>query len=324
MKKIKLYLNKLPKGFYLGLLMCAIFTILLGIATSGFNSRKAPYNNIAFSIFGLDIAWYALFIVTGLIFGFLLCFHEFKIKSNNTKPYNLDFILDGLLIIATLCIINLRLFYVLFDPNAHYNNIWEVLNFRDGGLAISGAIITVLIATPIFCYFKKVNIWLIFDIILPCILLGQVIGRFGNFMNQEAYGPIITDTGLFSILPAFIKQQMLVSGSYRLPTFLLEAFFNLLCFIFIIIVRRFKLLKVGDIASIYLVFYGLLRGLIIEPLRTDQLLFLNIPINVLIPLALYLPLGIAIFIFKRVFYKSENKYYYEINESNILLPILRK
>ena len=139
-------------------------------------------NRIAFTIFGIDIYWYAILIVASLLLDLLLC------KINNGRyGIKYDDILDLSIILIPIGFVGARAYYVLFNIK-NYNNILEILNLKDGGLAIYGAIIFGVITTYIFCKKRKIDILDLFDYIVPYLALGQAIGRWGNFINVEAYG----------------------------------------------------------------------------------------------------------------------------------------
>ena len=141
-----------------------------------------------------------------------------------------------------------------------------------GGLAIHGGIIATLIFLILYSKKKKINTLLLLDVIVVGLIIAQSIGRWGNFFNGEAYGRITTLSNLKSLhLPKFIINGMYINGSYREPTFLYESIFSLMGFIVMLTVRKLKKLKVGNLTSIYLIWYGIER-LFIEQLRSDSLM----------------------------------------------------
>ena len=119
---------------------------------------------------------------------------------------------------------------------------------------------------------KRYPLGLHFDLIVPCILIGQILGRWGNFFNQEAYGQIIKLSTLEKLhLPQFIIDGMYINGFYRQPTFLYESVMSIIGFIILMIIRRNSKIKTGQITSIYLIWYGIVR-LVIESMRSDSLM----------------------------------------------------
>lgn len=251
------------------------FIVIISIAVLT-QKGDGPFNPVAFSIFGAPVAWYAVFILTGIISATILGLSEFK-----RKGIDVDHLYDGLLIFVPASIIGARLFYVIFDNNNTYDSFLEVIGFRDGtfqlaGLAIHGAIIVVAVGLIFFAKYKKISYWTLLDIVAPGLLIGQIMGRWGNFMNQEAFGPIIQSQWVIDILPNFIVQQMTTIRGVQHPTFLYESMLNLVLFIFLIIIRRKRVFKEGDMVGLYFIWYGLVRGIAIEPFRQDPLIIFNV------------------------------------------------
>ena len=239
----------------------------------------------------LKIAWYAACILTGIILACVLGLREakkFGIPSN--------IILDGVLICVPLAIIGARLyyvftswshFYVAGDLGQTFLNIIgysETQGFRLEGLAINGGIIVAIVFVIIYCKARKVNVFQVFDLLAPGLLIGQICGRWGNFFNQEAHGPAITaqTEWITNFIPSFIMDKMefmdasLGQTALWHPTFLYESMWNLIALVIILISRRKnKHQRIGDTIAFYLIWYGLGRALIIEPLRMDPLLFVE-------------------------------------------------
>lgn len=294
---------------YFGYIVILIVLITLAVLFQ----KDLPYNNIAIDLGFAQIAWYAIFILAGIILAATMAYYEFKRLGWNT-----DTLFDGLLIIAPLAIIGARIYYVLFDPSGPPTSFIDVIAIWEGGLAIHGAVIVAAIGVVIFSRVKKINVWALADILAIGLLMGQIAGRWGNFMNAEAHGGVTTSAALINFLPNFISNQMAFSGASKLavgiyqPTFLYESLLNFVALTALLILRRKRTLKVGDSMAIYLIWYGLVRGLIIEPLRTDQLIiFGNIPVNILLSLVLFVGGGIIILITKRI-YNKEEPYYFDL------------
>lgn len=301
--------NKLDLMIVGGILIILFLLITIAVAIQ----PSTPFNPVAFKIFGAPVAWYAIFILTGILSAGVLAYFEFKRKGLDT-----DDLFDGLLIFVPLSIIGARLFYVLFDANHSYTTFLEIIGFVDGsfkleGLAIHGSIITVAVGLIFFTRFKKISYWTLLDIVAPGLLIGQIMGRWGNFMNQEAFGPAIQSEWVINILPNFIVKQMTTSvGVVQHPTFLYESLLNLVLFIILIIIRRKKLLKVGDMVGMYFIWYGLVRGIAIEPFRQDPLMFLGIKVNVFITAPLLVISGILIIVIKNIV-KKDLPYYVDLD-----------
>ncbi len=169
-------------------------------------------------------------------------------------------------------LVGARTYYVLFNLNYYLHDPIEILCTWHGGLAIHGA----LIATLTFLFFytkkKKMNLLLLLDMIVVGLILGQAIGRWGNFFNGEAFGREVNLNFLKSLhLPSFIIKGMYINHAYREPTFLYESISSMIGFMILIIVRKYMPIKTGVLTSIYLLWYGTMR-LIIESFRSDSLM----------------------------------------------------
>ena len=288
--------NKKNNEIVVYLISLLAFAFLIFIAI--YFQTTTPYNKVALDLGFAKIAWYAVFILTGLIIAVVWSIQEFRLKGIKE-----DFLFDALFWSVPLAIIGSRIYYVIFDPVKDYNTILDVLDVTRGGLSIHGVVITVFVFLIFYSKKKNVNFWLIMDIVAVGFLLGQIVGRWGNFMNQEAYGPAIESTTLLNILPTFIKDQMLINGFYHHPTFLYEGIWNIIGLILILIIRRKRIFKVGDHFALYLIWYGFGRGLIIEPLRIggaqyDALRFLGLPVNVYLSIILFFIGGLFLIYFK--------------------------
>ena len=304
-------------GVFLGL----IVLIMLATMTQGtYLLTHTHYNTTAIDFgsigsFNLAIQWYALFILYGIVGGATLAYFEFKRLNLDT-----NILFDGLLLCVPLSIVGARLYYVLFDPYPDYQSFFDVINITQGGLAIHGAVIFTIIALLFFTKYKKVSIWVVLDILAVGFLVGQISGRWGNFMNAEAYGPAIQEGSIMlKILPEFIKNQMTMSdGFVHHPTFLYEGAWNFLGLVFILVIRRKRVLKTGDLIGVYLIWYGLGRGALIEPLRTlgedgDSLMMFGIPTNIVLSFGVLMLGGILIIVLKHFLIKDQ-PYYYDLLE----------
>jgi len=221
-------------------------------------------NPIAFYIFGISIRWYALCIVTGMLLGII-------IAKFNCKFRNIDFdsVLDVVLISLPLGIIGARLYYVAFQFNDYKDNWINILNIRQGGLAIHGGIIFALLTAYFVTKYKKLSFLKIADVTAPSIIIAQALGRWGNFFNREAHGGPVS-YGFIKHFPSFIQNGMHIEGVYYHPTFLYESVWNFMVFIILMItLRRSK--NNGYVFFTYLGLYSAGRFLI-EGLRTDSLM----------------------------------------------------
>lgn len=219
---------------------------------------------------GFQITWYALFILGGALLAYFLSLKAFK-----KKGYDVEIFENFFFYMLPIAIIGARLYYVIFEWQQYQGDLIRIFFIWEGGLAIHGGIIAAVIFG--FFYFKKLNINALYvmDVAFPFLMIAQAIGRIGNFMNQEAYGSIVT-SAFYNGWPSFIKDHMFIDGNFREPTFLYESVGNIIGFIIIyFIFKKHGAKKRGDVAFAYLAWYGLIR-LLIEGLRSDALLFLGI------------------------------------------------
>ncbi len=264
---------------------------------------------IAISVGPFNIYWYAICILTGIIIASILGIIEGK--KFGILP---DDILDGIIIIVPLSIIGARIFYVLFNLEKYDSFIDDVIfGISDGGLAIVGGIIVAFTSAIIYCKKKDINVFIVFDLMAPGFLIAQSLGRWGNFANQEAHGPKVSQEFLEDVLglPNFIVEQMQIHGSYYHPTFLYESVWNLIGFVILIMLRRVRLLKIGELFALYMIWYGIGR-FFIEYFRTDSLMLAlfggdGIKVNMLMGISM-VALGTTLIIVKRKF-KIHDEYY---------------
>lgn len=229
----------------------------------------------SFTVFGIEIAYYGVIIALGMLAGALVAYREAKKTGQKVDDY-IDFTLYTLI----AAIIGARIYYVIFEWDYYSAHPLEIFNLRAGGLAIYGGVIASALTLFIFTKVKKLKFWLMADTAVQGLIIGQIIGRWGNFFNREAFGGY-TDSLFAMQLPVSeakgITQELIehlvtidgVSYVQVRPTFLYEGTWNLLLFIGICLYKRHKKFD-GEIFAIYLMGYGVGR-FIIEGLRTDQL-----------------------------------------------------
>ncbi|MCK4261439.1 MAG: prolipoprotein diacylglyceryl transferase [Halanaerobiales bacterium] len=210
---------------------------------------------IAFRIGPFAVHWYGILIGSGVIIAFILALREGKRRGMNP-----DLIYDLVIYGVPAGIIGARLYYVFFQWKVFAQNPIRALYIWEGGLAIHGGIIGGVIVGIFVCRHYKVNFWDVADVTGPSFIIAQAIGRWGNFVNQEAYG-YETD----------LPWAMYINGAYRHPTFLYESIWNILVFGFLLWLRRREFIKRGEIFLTYLSLYSLGR-FFIEGLRTDSLM----------------------------------------------------
>ncbi len=260
----------------------------------------------------IKIYWYSVFILIGMLTaGFYV--------SKESKKFNInsDIISNLFFWVIVFGVLGARLYYVVFHLDYYLNNPIDIFKIWERGLAIHGGILFGLIFT-IF-YSKKYNIkpLLMLDMIVVGVILGQAIGRWGNFFNQEAYGSItgttITETTLKHLLiPGFIIKGMNIGGTYYLPTFYFESIWCILGFIVLLLNKKRRYLKIGQLTSIYFIWYGLGR-FFIEIFRTDSLMLGNIKIAQLISILMVI-IGIVIYILTNRGSRFNNLYNKEYEE----------
>jgi phosphatidylglycerol---prolipoprotein diacylglyceryl transferase len=235
----------------------------------------------------ISIAFYALAILTGVMVALYL-----GLKESEKIGLNPDLIYDGIIWILPLAILGSRLYYVIFEWDRYRGDLARIFNFAEGGLAIHGAFLTAVVAVVIYARIKKFDLLKALDLVAPGFLVAQAFGRWGNFFNQEAHGFVIgnltnnqpnlsldeqrafLETTLR--LPKFIVDNMYLQGpsglNYYHPTFFYESMWNLTGFGLMLILRRTKLIRSGDLIGIYLIWYSIGR-FAIEGMRTDSLYF---------------------------------------------------
>ncbi|MDP4143130.1 MAG: prolipoprotein diacylglyceryl transferase [Bacillota bacterium] len=221
-------------------------------------------NPIAFTIFGLSIRWYGILIATGIVLALIVASYTCKLKEVNYDSFT-----DMAIILLPFAFIGARLYYVIFNFSYYSANPSNILNFRQGGLAIHGGVIAGIITAAVYTRIKKKSFFKYADAAAPSLILAQAIGRWGNFFNGEAHGGPVSE-GFISHFPEFIQKGMYIDGVYYHPTFLYESMWNLLVFAILLLVTK-KKPKDGTIIFLYLGLYSTGR-FFIEGLRTDSLM----------------------------------------------------
>ncbi len=237
-------------------------------------------SRVAFSLFGKDIYWYGIIIAAALIVGVVLGVREAK-----RKGFRSEMVLDFMLLAIPIGIICGRLYYVIFEWENYAGNLLKIIAIWEGGMAIYGAVIGGVIAALIFKAWRRINIGDMLDIAAPGLIIAQAIGRWGNYVNQEAHGGLITDPS-WQWFPAGVN----INGEWFQATFFYESMWNVLVFIALMAVR--KRIKVrGGVFALYVALYGLGRFWI-EALRTDSLMINEIRVSQLLSAVLFV-LGLA-------------------------------
>lgn len=224
-------------------------------------------NPIAVSFGPFEIHWYGIIIATGVLIAVYLALKEARARNVSE-----DDLLNMILWALPFSIIGARIYYVAFEWPYYAKNPGEIIKVWHGGIAIYGGLIAAILVFLIYCRRHHLSIWLILDIAAPTVLIAQAIGRWGNFMNQEAFGAKTSLSFLNSLhLPNWIIQQMLIDGSYRQPTFLYESLWSFIGFIIIMSIRHLpNWFKEGEIFLMYVMWYSFGR-FFVEGMRTDSL-----------------------------------------------------
>lgn len=239
------------------------------------HSAIEPLNRVFLQLGPITIYWYAVFIMSGVALGLYLAIREGK--RMGIKP---DFFYDLVTYGLPISIIGARIYYVLFSWDYYSAHPEDIIKIWQGGIAIHGAIIASFIFGYFFCKKRNILLWLITDIAAVSFLIAQAIGRWGNFMNQEAHGDIVPGATLDAqreflqslFIPDFIVNNMYIDGAYYHPTFLYESLWNFIGFLIaIFILRKLSQILVGEIAAFYAIWYSLGRYFV-EGMRTDSLM----------------------------------------------------
>lgn len=247
-------------------------------------------NPVALKLGNLTVTWYAIFILSGIMVAYILI-------NKESKKYNISssFVSNLIFWCVIFGIIGARIYYVLFNLDYYMQDPIEIIKIWNGGLAIHGGIIAGIITLVVYCKKYKINILKMTDIACVGVIIAQAIGRWGNFFNGEAHGGIVSRAFLENLhLPNFIIEGMHIGKYYYAPTYLYESILNVIGFILLIIIRKFKKTKLGNITALYLIWYGIVR-FIIESMRTDSLLLGNMRIAQLISIIMII-IGIIMLI----------------------------
>ncbi len=245
------------------------------IAFPGFGIGPFSVNTTAFTVFGYEIKWYGIIICLGMILAYTYAWTRAKREGIKT-----DDLLDLALALMIFGVIGARVYYIIFELDGFiatggtfFTNLWNTIvnmcSIHNGGLAIFGGIIAGFFTAMVVARIKKIRFPILLDVLAPSVMIGQMIGRWGNFVNAEAYGSETT-------LPWRMSITKVLSSGFKStpievhPTFLYESLWNLIGFAIIAVFYKKKKFH-GQWFCFYLAWYGLGRALI-EGLRTDSLM----------------------------------------------------
>lgn len=258
----------------------------------------------------ITIRWYSIFILAGMLIG-----GSIALKEAKKWDINEDFMINLFFYTILFGLIGARLYYVAFNFDYYKANPLNILKVWEGGLAIHGGILFGLVTIWKYSRKYKVKFLQLLDIVTPGLIIGQAIGRWGNFINQEAHGFATTYETLKSLfIPDFIIEGMNIGGTYYHPTFLYESLLCLIGFIIILIIRRRKYIKIGQVTGFYLLWYGIVRAFI-ETMRTDSLMIGNIKVAIIVSIIMAI-IGIILLTSKGKS-RFDNRYNDLSNKANI-------
>lgn len=264
------------------------------------------------TIFGIDIAYYGIIIAIGMLLGYLVVAWQARRTDQSTELY-----LDFAMIAIVLSIIGARIYYVVFNWSVYAADPLSVFNLRKGGLAIYGGVLAAIATAFVYTKIKKVNFWLFCDTAVLGLLTGQIIGRWGNFFNREAFGDYTNNLFAMQLLKSEVNQNSITQnmldhiqwiGGHQYiqvhPTFLYESVWNLALLLLLLFYAKYKKVN-GELMAFYLIGYGAGR-LWIESLRTDQLLLwgTHLPVSQLLS-GIAILTGIVLIVYRRRAEKSK-------------------
>lgn len=259
------------------------------------------------TIFGFPIAYYGICIALGMLLGVSLILFRAR-KAGESQ----DDFLDICIYTIIFSVIGARLYYVIFRWDAYRDNPLDILNIRQGGLAIYGGVLAGIFTAYIMCRIKRLAFWKAADIIIPGLVVGQILGRWGNFFNREVFGqytdqllamelPLNAVRSMDDITEEMLAHSRVVEGVTYVqvhPTFLYESLWNLLLLFFLLFMTKRKRFD-GELFLYYLFFYGLGRFWI-EGMRTDQLKMIgwDVPVSMVVAAVLMI-ISAAVYFWKR-------------------------
>lgn len=231
-------------------------------------------DRVFFSIGPITIYWYSVMILLALVIGYIIIIGYCKKEGMDSSVIS-----DMLCSLVVCSIIGARVYYVLFNFSLFKDDLLGIFKIWNGGIAIYGAIIAGGLYIYYYCKKNNINFIRMLDIFSLSLLLGQAIGRWGNFFNSEAYGGITSYSALKDLMiPEFIIRGMYIEGAYREPTFLYESIWCLVGVVILFIIRRKYSNVIGRQIYFYLIWYGIGR-FFIEGLRSDSLYFYDFRIS---------------------------------------------
>ncbi|WP_226671484.1 prolipoprotein diacylglyceryl transferase [Metabacillus litoralis] len=261
-----------------------------------------PIDPVFLDLGPIQVHWYGVIIGLGALLGLWIAMRE-----SERRGLHKDTFVDLVLFAIPIAILGARAYYVIFQWDYYSQNPGDIIKIWNGGLAIHGGLIAAFITGAVFARVRNISFWKLADIGAPSIILGQAIGRWGNFINQEAHGGQVTREFLEGLyLPEFIVNQMYINGQYYHPTFLYESLWSLVGFIGLLLLRKANFRR-GELFLTYIIWYSIGR-FFVEGLRTDSLMLTeSLRIAQVISIVLILT-AVAVIIFRRVKGYSNKRY----------------
>ncbi|MDP4094904.1 MAG: prolipoprotein diacylglyceryl transferase [Bacillota bacterium] len=269
----------------------------------GLGIDKIAVHQVAFKIFGIDIYWYGIILAVAFLTAVLL-----GMKHSKRFGFVPDNVIDLVIFAAPVSIIFARAYYVIFNWDLYKNNFWDVFNTRKGGIAIYGALIGAVLTAYVFAKVKKLKVLELFDFCIPYVVLAQAIGRWGNFVNIEAFGRNTNLPWRMAVPPERVTDMLASNNPANAvgninpnlpvhPTFLYESLWDIGVFLILIWFRKRKKLS-GEVFTLYLILYGIGRAWV-EGLRIDSLIIPGTSIRVSQLLAVILAFAFAVLFLER-------------------------
>lgn len=244
----------------------------------------------------ITIYWYSVLIVISIIIGVY-----FSSKQASKNGVGREFLNNLIFYLIPVGIIGARFYYVIFNFDIFRDDLLSIFKIWEGGLAIYGTVIFSFLFIIYYCKKHNKSVLLVIDTLIPYLLLGQAIGRWGNFINKEAHGAMTTLEYLEKLpLPSFVIEGMKINGVYYIPTFFFESILCLIGFVILLIIRKKDGFKhKGLLMFVYFIWYGIVR-FFIEGMRTDSLYLGSFRVSQIVSLVLvFLGMGGLLYLLRR-------------------------
>ena len=236
---------------------------MVTVSFPGLGIGEFSFNKVAFSIGSIEVRWYGIIMVTGIILAFLYAYYRSK-----QEGVSFDDLLDYAIFTVLSGIVGARLYYVITSGQKY--SFGEIFAIWNGGIAIYGAIIGGAISLLCVSFYKKIKWQKVFDMVCLGVMIGQIVGRWGNFFNGEAYGESPAADSLLYFMRMELRHEDWMNSYICQPTFLYESLWNLIGFLVINALYKKKKYD-GQVFLMYITWYGFGR-MFIEGLRTDSLM----------------------------------------------------